>query len=136
MIQLAHVTGASTITATASKKEKLDWVLGLGATHTANYKTEDFSETVKTATNGKGADVVVDFVGQSHWTKNLNSMALDGRMVMLAMLSGKLIFPQHLWLCISDRGLRTRQRSRIHKFRVDTGQASADSRLYSSIPQC
>ncbi|KAG6816994.1 hypothetical protein H0H87_000889 [Tephrocybe sp. NHM501043] len=90
-IQLARFLEANTVTATASTKEKLDWLLSLplGATHVANYKTEDFSETVKKATNGKGADVVVDFVGRSHWKRNIDSLAIDGHMTMLALLSGK-----------------------------------------------
>ncbi|KAJ7081593.1 quinone oxidoreductase [Mycena belliarum] len=89
-IQLARFNGAKTVTATASTKEKLDWLLSLpnGATNAANYKTEDFSQVVKQATGNKGADVVIDFVGQSHFEKNLASLAMDGRMTMLAMLSG------------------------------------------------
>ena len=79
---------------TASTQEKLDFVLnmpdgGLSATHAVNYKTQDFSEEVKKATNGKGVDVLIDFVGQSHWTKNLASLAVDGRMTLLAVLSGE-----------------------------------------------
>lgn len=61
---------------------------GLGATHAINYKTQDFAAEVKKVTNGRGVDVLIDFVGQSHWTKNIDSLALDGRMTMLAFLSG------------------------------------------------
>ncbi|KAG5651859.1 hypothetical protein H0H81_007200, partial [Sphagnurus paluster] len=58
-IQLARFYGARTVTATASTREKLDWLLEIqnGATHVANYKTEDFSAVVKSATNNKGGDV-------------------------------------------------------------------------------
>lgn len=99
------------MTATASTQDKLDWLRSLpnGATNTANYKTEDFSQVVKQVTNNKGVDVVIDFVlvprplflsldsanhlfpysGQSHFEKNLASLALDGRMTMLALLSGR-----------------------------------------------
>ncbi|EJD39283.1 quinone oxidoreductase putative [Auricularia subglabra TFB-10046 SS5] len=88
-IQLAKFLGAKNIIATAGTEEKLAWLREvLGATHTANYKTEDFSQTVKGATEGKGVDVVVDFVGRTHWEKNLESLAVDGRMVILAALSG------------------------------------------------
>ncbi len=59
-----------------------------GPTHTANYKTEDFVSSVKAATRGKGANVVIDFVGQSHFNKNIDALAVDGRMTMLALLSG------------------------------------------------
>jgi len=88
--QLARLYGAKTVTATASTAEKLDWLLSLpsGPTHAVNYKTQDFAEEVKQTTNGKGVDVVIDFVGQSHWQKNIDALALDGRMTMLALLSG------------------------------------------------
>ena len=58
---------STTITATASTKEKLDWLLSLpaGATHAVNYKTQDFAEETKKITDGKGIDVLIDFVGQS-----------------------------------------------------------------------
>lgn len=88
-IQLAKFLGAKNIVATAGTDEKLTWLRDfIGATHTANYKTEDFSQTVKAATEGKGVDVVVDFVGRTHWEKNIDSLAVDGRMVILAALSG------------------------------------------------
>jgi len=89
-IQIARLLGAATVTATASTTEKLDWLRSIpnGATHTVNYKTEDFATEVKKTTNGKGVDVVVDFVGQSHWSRNIESLAIDGRMTILATLSG------------------------------------------------
>ena len=62
---------------------------GLSATHAVNYKTQNFAEEVKRVTNGKGVDVLIDFVGPSHWTKNIESLALDGRMTLLALLSGE-----------------------------------------------
>ncbi|KAJ7062343.1 quinone oxidoreductase [Mycena amicta] len=92
-IQLARFHKAKTVTATASSQAKLDFLRSLpnGATHTANYKTQDFSQVVlNEATNGKGVDVLVDFVGQSHFEKNINSLAVDGRMTMLAFLSGAI----------------------------------------------
>ena len=82
-----------TVTTTTSTKEKIDWLLGLphGPTHAANYKTEDFSAVVKQVTGNKGADVVIDFVGQSHFNKNIDSMAVDGRMTIVSLLSGMFI---------------------------------------------
>lgn len=84
---------SKTVTATASTNDKLDLLLTMpnGATHVANYKTQDFSAEVKKITQGKGVDIIVDFVGQSHWNKNIESLAVDGRMIMLALLSGELI---------------------------------------------
>jgi len=92
-IQLARFVGAKTVTSTSSTKEKLDFITSIhnGATIGVNYKTEDFAAEVKKVTGGKGVDVVIDFVGQSHWDKNIDSLGLDGRMVMLALLSGSSI---------------------------------------------
>jgi len=59
-----------------------------GPTHTVNYKTQDFAKEVDTITGGKGVDFVLDFVGKSHWEKNIASMAFDARMVILSTLSG------------------------------------------------
>ena len=84
---------SKSVIATASTKEKLQWLLSIpnGATHVSNYKTEDFSQVVKNATNNKGVDVVIDFVGRTHWERNINSLAVDGRMILLATLSGEII---------------------------------------------
>jgi len=90
-IQLARVYGkAKTVFTTASSKEKLEFLLSMpnGATHAANYKTDNWPEEVKKATDGKGVDVIVDFVGKTHWNGNIEAMAMDGRMVMLSFLSG------------------------------------------------
>ena len=79
---------------TASNNDKLDWLLKMpnGPTHAVNYKTQDFAAEVKKITNGNGVDVIVDFPGQSHFVKNIDSLALDGRMTMLALLSGPFLF--------------------------------------------
>lgn len=83
-------SNSKSVTATASSKEKLDKLLAMpsGATHVVNYKTEDFAAEVKKTTGGKGANVVIDFVGQSHWHQNIDALAVDGRMTLLATLSG------------------------------------------------
>ncbi|THH30587.1 hypothetical protein EUX98_g3592 [Antrodiella citrinella] len=89
-IQLSRAYKANNVIATASTQDKLDWLLSLpsGATHAVNYKTQNFADEVKTITNGHGADVVIDFVGRTHFEKNIQSLALDGRMTLLAFLSG------------------------------------------------
>jgi len=89
-IQLSREYKGNDVIATASTKEKLDWLLSLpaGATHAVNYKTQNFADEVKKITDGKGVDVVIDFVGRTHFEKNIQSLALDGRMTLLAFLSG------------------------------------------------
>jgi NADPH:quinone reductase-like Zn-dependent oxidoreductase len=84
-------TVSRTVITTTSTQEKNTWLLSLpnGATHAANYKTQDFAQVVNEATQGKGVNVIIDFVGRTHFQKNLDSLALDGRMTILALLSGK-----------------------------------------------
>ncbi len=79
------------IIATASTTEKLEWLRSIpnGATHAVNYKTQDFSKEVKNITSGAGVDVVLDFVGTTHWDKNIDSLGIDGRMVIFAFMSGR-----------------------------------------------
>jgi NADPH:quinone reductase-like Zn-dependent oxidoreductase len=81
---------SKSVTATTSTAEKIDFLLQMahGATHGVNYKTQDFAAEVKKITEGKGVDVVIDFVGSTHWHKNIDALALDGRMTILAVLSG------------------------------------------------
>lgn len=69
------------VTATASSEAKLDWLRSIpnGATHTANYKLENPSwpSEVKKFTNDKGVNVIIDFVGQTHFQGNIDSLALE-----------------------------------------------------------
>jgi NADPH:quinone reductase-like Zn-dependent oxidoreductase len=51
---------------------------------------------VERVTGGHGADVAIDFVGASHWDKNIAALAPDGRMVMLNFLSGRVLEKVHL----------------------------------------
>lgn len=79
-----------TTTSSESKFEVLHKLIGdEGVFHTINYKKENFEAKIKELTNNRGVDVLIDFVGQSHWNKNLGSLAVDGRMVMLGLLSGR-----------------------------------------------
>lgn len=85
-IQLAKHAGARVIaTASAHKHEPL---FDLGADHCVDYRSGDFAEVALTLTEGKGVDVVMDFVGAPYLEQNLRALARDGRMVSLAALGG------------------------------------------------
>ena len=84
-IQLAKQFGAKVI-ATAGSKEKCDFCLSMGADHAINYREQDFVAEIKTITEGKGANVILDMVGGPYIQKNLNSLAFEGRLVQIAFL--------------------------------------------------
>ncbi len=85
-IQLANLVGARPIvTASAHKHERL---LDLGAALCIDYHSEEFDEAVLHYTDGKGADIILDFVGGPYLKQNLHACATDGRIVSLAALGG------------------------------------------------
>jgi NADPH2:quinone reductase len=82
-IQLAKAFGARVIT-TAGSAEKCAACRGLGADVAVNYKSEDFVAATKAATDGKGANVVLDMVGGDYIERNYEAAAVDGRIVQIA----------------------------------------------------
>ncbi|KAL9596916.1 MAG: hypothetical protein Q9219_005479 [cf. Caloplaca sp. 3 TL-2023] len=88
-IQLSRGDKAGAIFVTAGSQEKIDFcVKELGATAGFNYHTQDWSKEVLAATEGKGVDIIVDFVGQNYFQGNLDAAARDGRIVHLGAMSG------------------------------------------------
>lgn len=86
-IQLAKAFGARVIT-TAGSAEKADACRRAGADHALNYREQDFVAEVAAITGRRGVDVVLDMVGGDYIEKNLKSLAIDGRMVLIAFLKG------------------------------------------------
>jgi len=86
-IQLARARGAR-VFATAGSPEKCAACEALGAERAINYRTEDFVAAVKAATDDRGVDVVLDMVGGDYMQRNLDALALDGRLVQIAQLGG------------------------------------------------
>ena len=86
-IQLARVFDA-VVFATAGSEEKCDACRRLGAALAINYRREDFAEVVRTATAGAGVDVVLDIIGGEYFERNVESLALNGRLVQIGLLGG------------------------------------------------
>jgi putative PIG3 family NAD(P)H quinone oxidoreductase len=86
-IQLAKAFGAKVL-ATAGSDERARACEKLGADRGINYKTEDYAAVVKDVTGGKGVDLILDMVGGSYLAKNLDSLAVEGRLVLIATLGG------------------------------------------------
>ena len=90
-IQMAKKMTEAQVIVTAGSHEKLQYCKQLGADKTINYKEEDFSKQVLEWTNEAGADVILDFIGASYWKKNLNSIKIDGRWVLIGVLGGSKV---------------------------------------------
>ncbi|NMM76774.1 NAD(P)H-quinone oxidoreductase [Acidovorax sp. SRB_24] len=86
-IQLGRALGA-TVIVTAGSDEKCAACLALGAHHAINYKTQDFVAEVQRITGGKGADVVLDMVAGSYVAREVECLAEDGRVVIIAVQGG------------------------------------------------
>jgi len=87
-IQMATALG-STVYVTAGSAEKCSFCEALGAAKAINYKTENFADAIKELTNGKGVDVILDMIGGDYTAPNIQSLALDGRLVIINMMLGK-----------------------------------------------
>ena len=86
-IQIAKALGA-TVIVTAGSDEKRAACLALGADHAINYKVTDFSEEVQKITAGKGVNVILDMVAGSYVAREIECMAEDGRLVIIAVQGG------------------------------------------------
>src|SRR5216683_972125 len=86
-IQLAKQFGAH-IFVTAGSRDKCLACEKLGADVAIEYKREDFAEVIKAKTVGRGVDVILDMVGGDYFQRNINSLAVDGRLVSIAYLKG------------------------------------------------
>ncbi|MBK8456462.1 MAG: NAD(P)H-quinone oxidoreductase [Phyllobacteriaceae bacterium] len=86
-ILLAAAFGAYVVV-TAGTAEKCAACLGLGADRAINHREEEFVSIVREATNGRGADVILDMVGGAYVERNWDAAAVDGRIVQIATQGG------------------------------------------------
>ncbi|WP_397412671.1 NAD(P)H-quinone oxidoreductase [Polaromonas sp.] len=86
-IQMAKALGA-TVLVTAGSDDKCAACLALGADHAINYKTSDFVEEVKKRTAGRGVNVILDMVAGSYVAREVECLAEDGRLVIIAVQGG------------------------------------------------
>ncbi|MFY0408149.1 NAD(P)H-quinone oxidoreductase [Solicola sp. PLA-1-18] len=86
-VQLAHALGAK-VAVTAGSQAKLDFCRDLGADVLVNYREQDFVEEVKAATDGRGADVILDNMGAKYLGRNVDTLATAGRLVVIGMQGG------------------------------------------------
>jgi putative PIG3 family NAD(P)H quinone oxidoreductase len=86
-IQLAKAVGAK-VAVTAGTPQKLDRCAELGADILVNYREQDFVEEVRKATDGAGADVILDNMGAKYLDRNVRTLAVNGRLAIIGMQGG------------------------------------------------
>jgi NADPH2:quinone reductase len=86
-IQLAAAHGA-TVYVTAGSEEKCRACEQLGAVRAINYRASDFVDAIKTLTDGRGVDMILDIMGAPYFDRNLRSLAIDGRLVQIGLMGG------------------------------------------------
>lgn len=87
-IQLATAFGAR-VAVTSGSTAKLDRCRQLGAEITISYRDEDFVAEIKQATGGRGADVILDVMGASYLTRNIQALAPAGRLAIIGFQGGQ-----------------------------------------------
>ena len=87
-IQLAKAASAAQIFVTVGSDDKMIFCESLGVDKAINYKKNNFSDVILEETQGRGVAVLVDFIGAPYWQHNIASLALDGKMVLLATMGG------------------------------------------------
>lgn len=133
-IQLVRAAGAVPfVTASRAKHETC---LKLGAEAAIDYRSDDFAERVASLTNGEGVDVVVDFIGAPYMIQNVNSLAVDGRIVLLATLGGSHVEDLDLRAFFRKRATLTastlRNRDLGYKIRLTRDFASTNMTLFEN----
>jgi NADPH2:quinone reductase len=111
-IQMARAFG-SAVFATAGTADKCAACELLGAKRAINYKTEDFVEVIKSETNGRGVNVILDMIGGEYLPRDIHALAEDGRLVFINCTGGaeaKLNIPEVMRrrLTITGSALRSR----------------------------
>ena len=127
-VQLVREAGAASLV-TAGSREKIDLCLALGARAGWNYKEGAFVPWVAEWTDGRGVDILLDFVGAPYFEQNVQSLAVDGRMVVIGTMGGAEVEKFSLRTLMSKRlqitgaGLRS----------MDTARKIALTRAFSEF---
>jgi putative PIG3 family NAD(P)H quinone oxidoreductase len=126
-LQLVRAAGAIPI-ATVRSEEKRETCRKWGAEKVIHTTQADFASQIKGWTTGRGADVILDFVGASYFAQNVKAIALDGRWVLISTLGGSRLTSVSLGLFLQKRIqlTATTLRSRDLKYKSELIQAFWD----------
>ncbi|SFT64122.1 putative NAD(P)H quinone oxidoreductase, PIG3 family [Kosakonia arachidis] len=85
-VQLAHATGATVFTTVKAGNQ--EQARKLGADWLIDYEKEDFSEVINKLTDGKGVNLILDFIGAPYFERNINSLDFGGRLIQIGIMGG------------------------------------------------
>jgi putative PIG3 family NAD(P)H quinone oxidoreductase len=105
-LQVARALGATPVLCTVGSDDRTERCHELGADVVVNYRTDDFVEQARSATGGRGVDVVLDIVGAAYLARNVAALAADGRLVVIGLQGGSK--------AELDLGLLLRTRAAVH----------------------
>jgi len=130
-IQLARHLYDATIITTAGKQHKLDACKEIGANFAYNYKTQDFSEEIENDLGKDPVNLVIDFIGAPYWERNIDVLALDGRLVYLSFLGGHKLEGISLGPLLRKRltVMGSTLRSRPEEYKIELTKAFCDTCL-------
>jgi len=121
-IQIAKLWGAKVI-ATAGTDEKCRKCLDVGADHSINHSSKDYSKEVRELTAGRGADIVLEHVGTATWDRSIRSLAKNGRLITCGATTGyegsidiRHLFIKHLSVLGSFMGTKGELRQVLKLF--------------------
>lgn len=139
LVQLAKGRGTKVI-GTASSAEKLEKVVGLGADVGVNYTEADWTKQVLDATDGKGADVIIEMVGGEVGKRNFECLALKGTMIVYGAASGEDFQVSALGLLgkmqtVKGYNLNLETPQNIAKYTQELMQVFAAGRLQVSVTE-
>jgi len=122
-IQLVNAFQARAIV-TAGSTEKLNFCQQLGAELGINYKEKSFAPVVLEATSENGIDIIIDFVGAPYWQQNIEVLAVDGRIIILATMGGAIVDKFNFRDLFKKRGalIASSLRSRSHDYKINLTQ--------------
>lgn len=122
VIELARALGLQ-VFATGGSDEKCDFIRALGA-EAINYRTQDFRETARQLTDGRGVDYILDVVGGAYLEENIKTLAVDGSMAVIGLQGGpkgQLNLGYMLPRRLSVHATSLRSRSAADKARIVDG---------------
>jgi len=133
-IQLANHLYDAQILATAGKSHKLDTAKKLGAEYAYNYKKQNYAKEIIDAIGPDSVDVLLDFIGKPYWHRNMEVLAMDGRVVYLSFLGGHKVEEISLIPILRKRlsimGSTLRNRSQEYKIDLTKDFASKTLSLF------